>query len=353
LLSRESLGVSAREGLAVDLAVLGRVLQGRGVHVRGELTGFRVGLGQSNLTYIVTDDLGSRWVVRRPPRGELLASAHDVQREARILAALASTDVPVPRVFCTVSDDAVADAPIVVMEYIEGMVVDRTAVAESLPMPVRREISREIPRTLAAVHAVDLEENGLVALASHAPYAARQLRRWSRQWEQSKTRELPELDALTALLQRSIPPQSRITLVHGDFHIRNLICAPWTGKIRAVLDWELSTLGDPLADVGTMLAYWTQADDAEVGLFDASSLPGFATRSELVDEYCKNAGVVGDHIDYWHALGLWKVAIIAEGVLRRALDEPSNAAEGGPGDPAVLSLIIERAWQVVRSAGLA
>jgi len=338
--------------VAVDLRALGKLLQGLGVDVHGELTGSRVGHGQSNLTYLVTDDAGARWIVRRPPRGELLSSAHDVQREARILTALATTDVPVPRVFCSITDDAVAEVPIVVMEHIEGMVVDRTEVAEALPLSVRDELSRGLPRTLAAVHAVDLDEHRLVGLASHAPYAARQLRRWSRQWERSKTRELPELDALTALLQRSIPPQSRMTLVHGDFHIRNLICAPESGRVRAVLDWELSTLGDPLADLGTMLAYWTESADTETGLFDASNLPGFATRSELVDEYCAVAEVDSHHIGYWHALGLWKIAIIAEGVFRRAIDEPSNAAQGGPGDPAVLPFIIERAWQVVRTAGL-
>lgn len=337
---------------AIDLHALGAVLHRHGIDVSGELTGMRVGLGQSNLTYIVVDDAGERWVVRRPPRGQLLASAHDVLREARILSALADTDVPVPRVFCTVTDDAVADAPVVVMECVEGLVVDRTAVAESLPLTVRDELSRGIPRTLAAVHAINLDDHGLTTLASHSPYAGRQLRRWSLQWEQSKTREIPELDALTDLLRRRVPPQTRMTLVHGDFHLRNLICTPETGSIQAVLDWELSTLGEPLADVGTMLAYWTQADDLAVGLFDASSLPGFATRADLVEEYCRTAGVDGEHIDYWHALGLWKIAIIAEGVLRRALDEPSNAAEGGPGDPERIPLIIERAWQVLQSSGV-
>lgn len=344
--------MNAGVDLAVDLRALGEVLKGRGIDVRGELRGTRVGLGQSNLTYIATDDAGGRWIVRRPPRGELLASAHDVLREARILSALADTAVPVPRILCTVTDRDVADAPVVVMECIDGMVVDRMAIAQSLPMSVRHELSRGIPRTLAAVHAIDVEDHGLSTLASHAPYAGRQLRRWSRQWEQSKTRELPELDALTELLRRHVPPQRRMTLVHGDFHLRNLICTPETGGIRAVLDWELSTLGDPLADVGTMLAYWTQADDAAVGLFDASALPGFARREDLVEEYCEAADVDDEDIDYWHAVGLWKVAIIAEGVLRRAFDEPSNAAEGGPGDPASVRLIIERAWRVVESAGL-
>lgn len=118
-----------------------------------------------------------------------------------------------------------------------------------------------------------------------------------------------------------------------------------------MLDWELATLGDPLADVGTMLAYWTQADDSPVGLFGASNLSGFSDRSALVNDYCVAAGVDGDHIAYWHALGLWKIAIIAEGVYRRALDEPTNAAEGA-GDPAGLGLIVKQLWDVVRSAGL-
>lgn len=344
--------MSEEHGLAVDLHALRRILRDRGVDVRGELTGSRVGRGQSNLTYVITDAATGRWVIRRPPRGELLASAHDVLREARILDALATADLPVPAVLRTLNDAEVADAPVVVMEHVDGMVVDRIELAESLAPAVRGAISRALPQTLAAVHAVDLDRHGLLDLASHGPYAARQLRRWSRQWEQSKTRELPALDALTVTLGRSMPPQSRIALVHGDFHLRNLICAPETGAIRAVLDWELATLGDPLADVGTMLAYWPQADDPDIGLFDASRLPGFATRSQLVEEYCSTAGVSEDHIGYWHALGLWKVAIIAEGVLRRRLDEPSDAVEGGPGDKTVTTRIIERAWQVARACGL-
>lgn len=337
--------------IAIDLRALGEVMREQGLEVDGTLSGEPVGAGQSNLTYLVADESGHRWVVRRPPLGDLLASAHDVQREARIVAALADTAVPVPRVFCTVSDSRVADAVVVVMECVEGLVVDEMPAAESLSLAVRGRLSREIARTLAAVHAVDLERQGLDQLASHGPYAARQLRRWTRQWEHSKTRELPEVDAVGKILKRAAPPQRAVALVHGDFHIRNLICDPLDGRIRAVLDWELATLGDPLADVGTMLAYWAQGGDAPVGIFAGPSLPGFLDRESLVAEYCAAAGVDDDHVGYWNAFGLWKIAVIAEGVSRRSLDHPTNA----PADATRVDgvrLLVERAREVLDRAGL-
>lgn len=338
--------------IAVDLWALAEVMRGLGVEVDGELSGAAVGAGQSNLTYLVADESGNRWVVRRPPLGNRLASAHDVEREARIMAALEDTAVPVPEVICTVKDPAVADVTVVVMECVEGLVVNEMPAAESLPLAVRGRLSQEVARTLAKVHAVDLERQGLSGLASQGPYAARQLRRWTRQWEQSKTRELPELEAVAEVLQRSAPPQRAVMLVHGDFHIRNLICNPEDGRIRAVLDWELATLGDPLADVGTMLAYWTQQGDEPLGIFAGPSLPGFLDRETLVDEYCAAAGVDGEHIGYWNAFGLWKIAVIAEGVNRRALDHPTHPLDDGPGTADGIKLLVEEAREVLSRAGL-
>ncbi|MEE2033948.1 phosphotransferase family protein, partial [Rhodococcus sp. CC-R104] len=250
----------------------------------------RIGLGQSNLTYLVRDREDRRWVLRRPPLGELLASAHDVAREARILSALGSTEVPTPRVFGLTRDPRITDAPLLLMEFVDGLVVDRMPVAESLTPQRRRDIALSMVRTLAKIHAVDIDAVGLSDLASHKPYAQRQLKRWSGQWEQSKTRELPDLDDLTRRLTAAVPEQREVTLVHGDFHLRNVITSHETGDVVAALDWELSTLGDPLADMGSLLAYWSEKGEETAGDFPASQLDGFPDRAELAQVYLDETG---------------------------------------------------------------
>ena len=337
---------------AFSLTVLARRMEGAGVSVSGALHAERIGRGQSNLTYLLADEDGRRWVARRPPLGQLLASAHDVRRESRIMAALEPTLVPVPGVVGCFDDDELADVPVVVMEHVSGVVVDRPEVAEGLDDAVRRGLGASLAPTLAAVHAVDLAERGLLDLASHSPYALRQLKRWSRQWEASRTRELPALDKLTELLTRVVPEQHELGLVHGDFHIRNVIADPGSGQIRAVLDWELCTLGDPLADIGSLLAYWPQPDDPDPGYFSASLLPGFPDRSDLAAAYLLASGRDGSDLDYWHVLGLWKIAIIAEGVLRRTIDDPRNTAEGGGPRVEFIDGLVDRAWRLVADARL-
>ncbi len=338
--------------IAVDLDALATLLSAGGIEVAAPLGARRVGLGQSNLTYLVTDASGRRWIVRRPPRGHLLESAHDVRREYGILSALQGTPVPVPRVLGEYVDDRLAETPVVVMEHVAGLVVDRPETAAALSVPMRAALGPALASGLASIHAVDIGRVGLEGLASHAPYAARQLNRWSRQWEDSRTRDQPALDRLTDLLRRTIPDQREVTLVHGDFHIRNVIVDPGTGDLRAVLDWELSTLGDPLADIGSLLAYWPEATDPPTALFAASTLPGFVTRDALAEAYLAASGRDDRALAYWHALGLWKIAIIGEGVLRRALDDPRNAAEGGPPPTEFVDQLVDRAWRVVAEAGL-
>jgi len=284
----------------------------------------RIGQGQSNLTFLATDADGRRVVLRRPPLGELLASAHDVAREHRILAALDATAVPTPPVVAFTEDPAVTDAPLLAMGFVDGLVIDDL-----------RDAGRTggaLPRALATIHAVDLGETGLLDLASHEPYAARQLRRWRRQWEGSRTREVPEVTALADRLEAAIPEQRELTLVHGDFHVLNVILAPDAREVRAVLDWELCTLGDPLADVGGLLAYWPEAP---------------------VEEYMRASGrdVTAHELAFWHALGLWKVAVILEGIRRRALDDPRNVPADGPPDTRMLDGLVERARTVAEAAG--
>lgn len=338
--------------VGVDRTAATSWIRSLGVEVSGDPTFDRIGLGQSNLTYLVTDEDQRRWVLRRPPLGHLLASAHDVAREARILSALADTDVPVPRVYGLTQDLRYTDVTLLLMEFVDGLVVDRMPVAESLTPERRREIGLALPRTLAKIHAVDLERSGLDDLASHKPYALRQLKRWSRQWEQSRTRELPELDALTARLVSSIPEQHEVSLVHGDFHLRNVITSHTTGDVAAVLDWELSTLGDPLADMGSMLAYWPEAGEDTAGDFAATALEGFPSRDELAAVYLQETGRDPAALKYWHALGLWKVAVIAEGVMRRAMDEPQNRAADGTPTVERIDALVRTAMQVADDAGI-
>jgi aminoglycoside phosphotransferase (APT) family kinase protein len=342
-----AVGTDGTDG--ADPAAVARWLADLGVAVSGPLTLTRVGLGQSNLTYAVADTAGARWVLRRPPLGRLLASAHDVAREARILSALRDTDVPVPGVLGVREEDGV---PLVLMEFVEGDVLDRLPAVSPLPPQTRHAIGLSLARTLARVHAVDLAATGLTGIAGHKPYAERQLRRWSTQWEKSRTRDLPELDELTARLVAAVPPQRELTLVHGDFHLRNVIVSAPRGEVVSVLDWELCTLGDPLADLGTLLAYWPQPGEVGSGVLSLSSQPGFPTREELAAAYLAASGRDGSALGFWHALGLWKIAIIAEGVLRRALDEPRNRAAALTPTAEQVDALVARSRAVADEAGI-
>ncbi|UXY31052.1 phosphotransferase family protein [Streptomyces sp. HUAS TT20] len=344
--------MSSADIVGIDAGAVSRWFETLGVDFAGPLTFDRIGLGQSNLTYLVRDQNGRRWVLRRPPLGLLLASAHDVAREARILTALEGTAVPTPRVLGLTDDPAVTDVPLLLMEFVDGQVVDRMSIARSLTPERRRAIGMSLPRTLAKIHAVDLEVTGLTGLASHKPYAQRQLKRWSAQWERSRTRELPALEDLTRRLVAAVPEQRELTLAHGDFHLRNVITSYDSGEVTAVLDWELSTLGDPLADMGSLLAYWPAKGENTSGDFVATALDGFPTREELVAAYLAASGRDLTALGYWHTLGLWKVAIIAEGVMRRAMDEPRNKAASGTPTAERIDALVAKAHDVADTAGI-
>lgn len=335
----------------VDVAAVREWMQSNGVEPTGAIALRRVGLGQSNLTLRVLDEAGNVWVLRRPPLGHLLESAHDVAREARILLALRDSPVPVPHVYGVLAPGTVGDdVPAFIMAWVDGTVVDTMDAATAMSLEGRRSISHSLARTMARIHSVDLDATGLRQLASGRPYAPRQLKRWAAQWELSKTRDLPALESLTTWLRDRVPVEKEVTLVHGDFHLRNVITSDVTSEVAAVLDWELSTLGHPLADLGTLLAYWPEPGEEGLDSFVPSTLPGFASKADLVDAYADASGRDVSDIGYWHVLGLWKLAIIAEGVLRRTIDEPLNkAAEGTPVAEKIAGLI-DRATQVADSA---
>ncbi len=283
------------------------------------VTATTVAGGRSNLTYIVTDAAGRRVVVRRPPLHGVLQSAHDVAREHRILTALAHSDVPVPRCLGLEEDEALLGAPFYAMEYVEGVVArDAETARSALSGAARAASGPALIDVLVRLHRVDVDAVGLGALARREGYLERQLRRWHGQLERAKTRDLPVLEEVHTRLSADVPAQGPATIVHGDYRLDNLLLDPATGAVRAVLDWELTTLGDPLADLGLLLVYWAQPDDATLPLPDAPTLAeGFVTRAELTERYAAASGRDVSGVGYHVAFGYWKLACILEGVHSR------------------------------------
>ncbi|MGB2949672.1 MAG: phosphotransferase family protein [Rhodococcus sp. (in: high G+C Gram-positive bacteria)] len=336
----------------VDFEAVSEWIGGLGIGAIAPLSFDRVGNGQSNLTYAVTDAGGSRWVLRRPPLGSLLASAHDVVREYRILTALQNTGVPVPKMIAVCEDLSVSEVPLVLMSFVDGVVIDSVSTAEKMTEGQRAAVGGAMAAALANIHRVDLDNVGLADLASHKPYAQRQLKRWTTQWQQSQSREVPAIDALTERLAGNIPVQSEVRLVHGDFHLNNVITSPSDGSIVAVIDWELCTLGDPLADLGGLLAYWPEASDPVAGPFMASTLPGFPTRAELTARYAAETGRDVTDVGFWQVLALWKLSIIAEGVMRRAEADARNRADAGTPTTTLIDDILTRALSTADEIGI-
>jgi aminoglycoside phosphotransferase (APT) family kinase protein len=290
----------------------------------------RISGGRSNITYGVTDAAGSRWALRRPPLGKRLASAHDMAREHRIIAALSNTDVPVPEAVGLCDDESVNGDPFYVMGFVEGPILrNREEAEEAFSEDERRAIGERVVDTLLAIHAVEPDAAGLGDLAKKEDYVARQLHRWHGQWEKSKTREIPLIDEVHDRLAARIPDQGPATIVHGDYRLDNMILAP-NGEVAAVVDWELCTLGDPLADVGLLLVYWSEPGDEFTPLFEAPTVAaGFPSRTDLRRRYEERSGRDLSGIDYYVALGLWKLAIILEGVYARYASGQYGADDTG------------------------
>jgi aminoglycoside phosphotransferase (APT) family kinase protein len=300
----------------------------------------RISGGHSNLTYGVADEGGRRWALRRPPLGKRLGSAHDMGREHKVVSALGSTSVPVAPVVGLCEDESVNEAPFYVMEFVEGPILRGLAEAEVFPQEVdRRAIGERVADTLVDIHAVDPDAAGLGDLGRKEDYVARQLHRWQGQWEKSKTRELAAIDAVHERLQARIPEQGPATIVHGDYRLDNMILTP-EGEVAAVVDWELCTLGDPLADVGLLLVYWPERGEDPVALGQPANLaPGFPTRDELRQRYAERSGRDLSQLDFFVALGYWKLAIILEGVYARYA-----AGQYGKVDPGIehFARLVER-----------
>lgn len=273
--------------------------------------------GRSNLTFRVTDTADGAWVLRRPPTGHVLATAHDMSREHTIISALADTDVPVAPAVGLCTDESVNGAPFYVMDFVDGLVIRDAAVAHQVPIEVRAAAGRSLAATLAKIHAVDPDAVGLGQLGRKEGYIARQLKRWNGQFEMATDREVPEVTTAYQRLLEAIPEQGDATIVHGDYRLDNCMVDE-TGEVIAVLDWEICTLGDPLADLGVLMVYWSEPSDSIGGLLGgATTVEGFPTRAELVEAYQEAGGRPVGNLDYYVAFGYWKLACILEGVYIR------------------------------------
>jgi aminoglycoside phosphotransferase (APT) family kinase protein len=310
-------------GAAVVLDSLREFLDAAGLG-RGELSAEELGEGHSNLTFLLRRG-EERLVLRRPPRGDLDGSANDVLRESRILAALAATPVPVPRVLASCEDATVIGAPFFVMSYIDGATVnDRLPPAfHARKAPAR--IGAEAVAALAAIHGVDLEATDLASFGRPAGYLERQLCRFRSLLEANATRPLPDLEAVAEWLAANLPESPRTTFVHGDFRLGNLLFTP-SPRVAAVLDWEMATVGDPLADLGYLTAMWAEPGDAEnpmLALSRVTRSPEFPGRAELTRAYEEASGDQVEHLGWYQVLALWKAAIFLEGSHRRFISGAS------------------------------
>lgn len=302
----------------LDLDALRAYLAAQGVAFAGPLQAELIAGGRSNLTYAVTDG-ASRWVVRRPPLAGLTASAHDMVREWRVTSALQGTPVPVARPVALCEDDSVLGAPFTVVEWVDGIVVrDQEDLAALSDDQVQRTTGGLV-EVLVALHAVDVAAVGLTGFGRPEGFLTRQVALWRRQWEQVRTRDFPDLERLQARLADTVPASSAAAVVHGDYRIDNAILdRSDPAKVRAVVDWELSTLGDPLTDVALMCVYRHPALDVILGIPAAWTSPRLPSADALAENYARVSGRDLGDWPFYLALAHLKLAVIAEGIAHRA-----------------------------------
>ncbi|MEU9981451.1 phosphotransferase family protein [Streptomyces sp. NPDC050856] len=292
--------------------LLGHLDRERPGLVGGPLSARLVEGGRSNLTYVVTDGTG-RWVVRRPPLGHVLATAHDMRREHRVISALHPTPVPVPEPLLLCEDESVLGAPFYVMEFAPGTPY-RTAEQLAPLGPERtRAVVLGLVDTLVDLHAVDPAAVGLADFGRPEGFLDRQLRRWGKQLDASRSRDLPGIDELHAGLGRGLPASPAPTVVHGDYRLDNVLVGADDG-IEAVLDWEMSTLGDPLTDLGLLVMYSTRLALPDSPVSTTAGAPGHPAPAELVERYAARSGRNTSAISWYTAFAWFKLAVILEGI---------------------------------------
>jgi aminoglycoside phosphotransferase (APT) family kinase protein len=307
--------------------------------------------GRSNLTFKVSDSAGNHYVLRRPPVSHVLASAHDMAREHKIISAVAASNVPVPPALGLCTEESVNGAPFYVMQFLDGHIVRTVETAEKLFTEAqRRHAGEQLIDVLADLHAVDIDAIGLGDLARKENYIARQLKRWYGQFQQSAAlgnRSVPIIDEMHQVLSARIPDQGTAGIVHGDYRLDNTMLDD-DGNVMAVLDWEICTLGDPLADLGLLMVYWAEEGDEYTALVGApTTAAGFPTRNELRDRYAKRSGRDLSQLDFYVAFGYWKLACILEGVYSRYL---AGAGGGDQSDVSDMGEQVERLGHASRDA---
>ena len=293
-------------------------MHANGLDAPDDLTAVPIGDGHSNVTF----GLSTGVVLRRPPRGPLPPSAHDVLREARLLGALGLTPVRAPTVLAVCDDESVIGVPFYVMEEVEGEVIT-DSMPEALNTPDQRgRVADELIDSLVELHSVDWTAIGLEGFGKPTGYLERQLRRFRGLWEHNRTRELSEVEDVGRWLAANIPDSPPATIVHGDYRLGNTMFASSSpARLVAILDWEMATIGDPLADVGYMMIHWTRPGD-EVGRFNLHSvtaLDGFPSRDELIERYEQRSGRSMQAVNWYVTLALWKAVVFMEGNYKRAL----------------------------------
>jgi len=304
--------------------------------------------GRSNLTYVL-DDGDHAWVLRRPPLGHVVETAHDMRREYRVIEALGGTDVPVPAVYAFGADESLIGAPFYVMERVDGRVLRTRQDAEALPPNEARACSEALVDVLARLHSVDPAAVGLGDFGRPDGFLARNVARWGKQWQANKTRDLPALEEVARRLDDALPESGPAGIVHGDYRLDNtMLDRHDAGRIAAVLDWEMSTLGDPLTDLGLLLVYWGGGEQLAVltaqGLGD---IPGFLTRDEVVARYAARSGRSITHLDFYVVFAMYKLAIIVEGIHARYL-MGKTLGEGFSAMGGMVDALAEQALDVAR-----
>lgn len=341
-----------RSGHEFDQAALARFLAPHIEGVEQDLEVRQFEGGQSNPTFLLRS--GNReYVLRKQPPGELLPSAHQVDREYRVMAGLADTGVPVPKMIALCEDSAVIGTKFYVMEKVEGRVFT-DLLLEDLPADERRAVYLDLVRVLAELHKVDPAAVGLAEFGRPGNYYQRQISRWSRQYEASKTEDLPEMDKLMAWLPDRIPESDENCIVHGDYRLGNVMLHPTEPRIVAVLDWELSTLGHPLADLGYLcMDYHSPGYDGQslaTADLDALNIPA---EQELVDYYCELTGRDGiDNWTFYVVYNLFRSGAIIQGVYKRGLDGNASSDQA-LGYKDACRMRAEQAWRLVQEAGQA
>lgn len=316
--------------------------------------------GRSNVTYLLRQQ-EQRWVLRRPPLGHVMRSAHDMDREFRVLSGLSRVEFPVPRPHVLCQDPDIIGAPFVLMEFVEGRVISDAADARQLDEAEASQVCAAMVARLAQLHDIDVDAAGLAGLGRPHGYLARQVRRWSQQWETTRTRQLPEIVELIGWLTEQVirvPEDLPWSLVHGDYRIDNLILAPSEAEVRAVLDWEMSTLGDPVADLAVTLVYWSRPGDTarhRVPVADGvTDGPGFWDRDRLVSTYADSTGRDLAHLDVCLALACLKLAVIMESIRFRDLagQQLGTAASHGTTMGRAVEALVTLGLEVAHGGGL-